>query len=341
MNMTSHSFRPQKRIRYQGFILLVALAAFPSLGMCQADQGLEMFKQITGVLLNREQVIQTAVLECESTVIINEKGAPFISFTKGLEKYKLNRAYSKSREFHHREGKESPVKPNWSLEKYWNGASSFLWNMKENRATIKGSKDVRIASIDSFFYEISFIVPRVSFRMEFTDPYDQGATPYFIQLTKRLPIMDPAYTKGFNEGELTLKNIGNSIWRFAAQERIFKKPTYISEFDEKHGFSPIKDEVYENRIEGDKTVSRLCSEWMATDLHEVIPGIYFPYHVKLTSYSCEEDKQRVTSSTEINVKRLEVNVKIDDSEFTPKFPEGTEISDQQKGVAYTVEEDQK
>ncbi len=345
MRIPSCFFIHQKVQFARGFLFLTIFNFLISLGICEDGQDFEIFKKIYGLLLNRDKMIQTAVIEHETTITDYRDDSVSVRLEEGVEKYKLNRAYCCRRFFQYKGGGEKPKEPRLVLAYYWNGISMFTWDKSSNNVMITGPNELNIGFPSSCFCSISFILPLFCFQMEYTGS-DSLATCNDLEFLQRnqkdFSVRGLIYTENdFKSGFCNLQKIGDHIWRLTVQDLKKKKLFSITEFDERSGGFPVKLEAYNTGIKGVKKEGLLMWRLEATDLREMVPGIYLPYHVKRTFYSEEGEPQKIVRVNEIKIKKIELNIKIDDFEFMPKFPKGTRVIDKQKGTMYTVKEDQK
>jgi hypothetical protein len=86
-------------------------------------------------LTEREEQIKTATLEYESVTICDQDGKPSTQYLTGVEKFKLNKAFS------FEEGKNVHLENNTTVPistyaRYWNGVNSYQWNIDEGLGVV-------------------------------------------------------------------------------------------------------------------------------------------------------------------------------------------------------------
>ncbi len=327
---------------YLGWLLLLA-----PIGANGENTDLQKLQSIVKLLLGREDMIQTAVLEYERTSALPGREHP--QFEKGVEKYKSNKAYTYMCVY------DSPDvenrKPAWVRTTCWNGASSFNCNLKSKMALIGSEREPGVVPGYSRFYKTSFIHPHHSFRIECTDPTLLLSVNDIWILRKdsnACSIPGIFYNdKSFSEGRCVLEKKGDNILRFTQYNPETKTAYQIVEFDIKSNYFPVRVVTYlcpAANADGSKISNAKKDglppyvEITMNDLREVVPGIYFAFNVKRTAYASEKNHQSVQSVEEIKIKKIELNGRIDDAEFTPQFSKGTQVIDKQKGTMYTVKE---
>ena len=302
---------------------------------------LSLLQDIFKLLNNRQQVIQTASLEYDSTVIIGKKGLKTLSH--GVEKYKRNRSLNEVLEYEGMDFSSAIITKFYG--RYWDGKSSYKASRDSNAdpefVTIGNMKERAIVPYRPIFLRASLVQPCHCFAIEYADPLlrmIQGDV-WFLRVDKNTSAPGPRYSKeSFKNGICEFKKIKDDILQFTDYNFITKAPHQIVEFNTKANYFPVRIVTFITHQEG--STLPLYSEIVASDLRELVPGNYFAHQFTEACYA-DKTPNSVISKEEVKIIKFEINGKIDDAEFTPKFPAGTKVIDKQKGIEYTVEEDQK